>query len=147
MASYRGHLVFAGLLGAGYGSLALLLFIRYGLSNIFGHLAVHRGRFHSIPPLLIAGLTTYLIYPSEELRLRVFLACGVMLGLLSRLILDELYSVDFMGVRLRLNPYAGSAVKLVSKSGSATLTVYVLLAVLAWRLADGALTNSWMAGI
>src|SRR5579884_2872685 len=127
MASYRGHLTFAGLLGAGYGSLALLegnwdwgtvliaaglttlggllpdldsdsgvpvrelfgvsaavapflmyksvhahcqgsteqtivilasvyLFIRYGLSSVFKRFSVHRGMFHSIPALLIAGL-------------------------------------------------------------------------------------------
>ena len=170
MASYRGHLVFAGLLGAGYGSLALLawrwdwgpaliaaglttlggllpdldsdsgvpvrelfgvsaaiapflffrrvydacqqsteqtlvilavlyLVIRYGLSHIFKRFTVHRGMFHSVPALLITGLTTYLVYPSEEVRLRVFLAGSVMLGFLSHLLLDELYSVDFMGVR------------------------------------------------
>lgn len=209
MASYRGHLVVAGLLGGGYGSLALLqwrwdwgpalvavglttlggllpdldsdsgvpvrelfgvsaaitpfllfrrvyaacqqsteqtlvllaaiyLFIRYGLSHIFKRFTVHRGMFHSVPALLIAGLTTYLGYPSEEVRLRVFLAGGVMLGFLSHLILDELYSVDFMGVRLRLNKYAGSAVKFASKSWPATLMAYLLLFVLAWR--------AWRAG-
>ena len=56
-----------------------------------------------------------------------------MLGFLSHLVLDEIYSVDFMGARLHLNKYAGSAVKLVSKSWSATLTAYALLGMLAWR--------------
>jgi hypothetical protein len=204
MASYRGHLTFAGLLGTGYGSLALLewnwdwgpaliaaglttlggllpdldsdsgvpvrelfgisaavtpfllfrriyaychhsteqtlvvlaviyLFIRYFLSQIFKHFTVHRGMFHSIPAMLIAGLTTHLLYPSDEVRLRNFLAVGVVLGFLSHLVLDEMYSVDFMGVRLRLNKYAGSAVKLYSKSWLATLATYLLLASLLWR--------------
>jgi hypothetical protein len=203
MASYRGHLTFAGLLGAGYGSLAFLewqwdwgpaliaaglttlggllpdldsdsgvpvrelfsvsaavvpflmfrrvyaqcqqsleqtivvlgavyLFIRYVLSHMFKRFTVHRGMFHSIPALLIAGFATYLLYPSDNLRLRTFLAGAVMLGFLSHLLLDELYSVDFMGVRLHLNKYAGSAVKLVSKSWSATLTTYLVLALLSW---------------
>jgi hypothetical protein len=204
MASYRGHLTFAGLLGVGYGSLSLFewgydwgpaliaaglttlggllpdldsdsgvpvrelfgvsaviaplllfrrvwaacnqsteqtivalagiyLFIRYVLSQIFKRFTVHRGMFHSVPALLIAGLATYLAYPSDNVRLRTFLAGAVMLGFLSHLVLDELYSVDFMGARLHLNKYAGSAVKFVSRSWSATLTAYVLLGLLAWR--------------
>ncbi len=203
MASYRGHLAFAGLLGAGYGSLALLqwqwdwgpaliaaglttlggllpdldsdsgvpvrelfgvsaavapfllfrrvyaecgqsieqtlvvlaavyILIRYVLAHIFKRFSVHRGMFHSIPALLIAGLTTYLLYPNDDVRLRTFLAGAVMLGFLSHLILDEIYSVDFMGARLQLNKYAGSAVKFVSKSWPATLTTYLLLAWLVW---------------
>ncbi len=204
MASYRGHLTFAGMLGAGYGSLALLewnydwgpalvaaglttlggllpdldsdsgvpvrelfgvsasvapfllykrvsewrqhsteqtlvllaavyVFIRYVLSTLFKHASVHRGMFHSVPALFIAGLATYLIYPTNDLRLRIFLAGAVMLGFLSHLVLDEIYSVDFMGARLHLNKYAGSAVKFVSKSWPATLTAYLLLAFLVWR--------------
>jgi hypothetical protein len=205
MASYRGHLAFAGLLGVGYGSLsffewgydwgpallaaglttvggllpdldsdsgvpvrelfgvsaaiapfllykpvyeqfhhsseqtlailaAVYIFIRYILSDIFKHFSVHRGMFHSIPAMLIAGLATYLLYPNDNnIRLRLFLAGAIMLGFLSHLVLDEIYSVDFMGVRLHLNKYAGSAVKFVSKSWSATLTTYVLLGLLAWR--------------
>ncbi len=204
MASYRGHLAFAGALGAAYGSLSLFkwgydwgpalvaaglttlggllpdldsdsgvpvrelfgisaavvpfllfrpvyetygsteqtlvilavfyLFIRYVLSGVFKHWTVHRGMFHSVPALLIAGLATYLIYPSDSTHLRAFLAGAVMLGFLSHLVLDEMYSVDFMGARLHLNKYAGSAVKFVSRSWSATLTAYLLLGWLAWRV-------------
>lgn len=205
MASYRGHLTFAGLLGAGYGSLALLegnwdwgsvliaaglttlggllpdldsdsgvpvrelfgvaaavapillfdrvkalcrqsteqtvvalaaiyLLIRYVLSYIFKNFTVHRGMFHSIPALVIAGLATYLIYPSDDVRRRLFLSGGVMLGFLSHLVLDEIYSVDFMGARLHLNKYAGSALKLFSKSWTATLMTYLVLALLAWHV-------------
>src|SRR6516165_3124807 len=140
MASYRGHLAFAGALGAAYGSLSLFkwgydwgpalvaaglttlggllpdldsdsgvpvrelfgisaalvpfflfrrvysecgqsieqtlvilaaiyLFIRYVLSFIFKRFTVHRGMFHSVPALLIAGLAAYLLYPSGDVRL------------------------------------------------------------------------------
>ncbi|MHB1423773.1 MAG: metal-dependent hydrolase [Gemmataceae bacterium] len=203
MASYRGHLTFAGILGAGYGSLALLqwswdwgpaliaaglttlggmlpdldsdsgvplrelfgvsaavvpillfqsiyiscqgsteqtlvvlaaiyLFIRYVLSYIFKRFTVHRGMFHSIPALAIAGLAAYLIYPSDDGRLRTFLSIAVMLGFFSHLLLDELYGVDFMGSRLRLHKQAGRPLKLYSQSWTATLAAYVLLALLAW---------------
>jgi hypothetical protein len=205
MASYRGHLAFAGALGAAYGSLSLFkwgydwgpalvaaglttlggllpdldsdsgvpvrelfgvsaavvpfllfrsvyemrgqsteqtlvilalvyVFIRYVLSDVFKRWTVHRGMFHSVPALLIAGLATYLLYPSDSPHLRIFLAGAVMLGFLSHLVLDEIYSVDFMGARLHLNKYAGSAVKFVSRSWSATLTAYLLLGLLAWRV-------------
>jgi hypothetical protein len=112
---------------------ALYLFIRYPLSAAFKRWTVHRGMFHSIPALLIAGLATYLLDPHGNPRVRLFLAGGVMLGFLSHLVLDEIYSVDFTGARLRLNKYAGSALKLASHSWLATLTTYLLLAALAYR--------------
>src|SRR5262249_18761734 len=91
---------------------------------------VHRGMFHSIPALLIAGLAAYLLYPARDGRLRLFLAGGVMLGFLSHLVLDEAYSVDFTGARLRLNRYAGSALKLASRSRAATLPTSLRLGAL-----------------
>jgi hypothetical protein len=109
----------------------LYLFIRYGLSQMFKRWTVHRGMFHSIPALLIAGLAFYLGYHSPSRTLRLFLAGGVMAGFLSHLVLDEIYSVDFMGLRLRLNKYAGSALKLASRSWPATAATYAILALLA----------------
>lgn len=210
MASYRGHLSFAGLLGVGYGSLAFLewgwdwgpvlmaaglttlggllpdldsdsgvpvrelfgfsaavvpillfdrvhsrcqqsteltlvvlaaiyLFVRYVLSYLFKHFTVHRGMFHSIPALLIAGLTTYLLYPSGKAPMRLFLSGAVMIGFLSHLVLDEIYSVDLMGAHLRPNKYAGSALKFFSKSWPATLATYLVLAFMAWCI--------WLGGL
>ena len=114
------------LVGAAY------IFIRYILSALFKHLSVHRGMFHSLPAMLISGLAIYLLYHSPDLKLRIFLAAAVMLGFLSHLVLDELYSVDFMGLRIRLNKYAGSALKLTSPSWPATLTTYFILAELGY---------------
>lgn len=112
------------------------LFVRYVLSTVFNQLTVHRGMFHSIPALLIAGLAIYLIYPNTDVILRLYLAGGVMIGFLSHLVLDEIYSVDFHGVGIHLNKYAGSALKLTSPARMATLTTYILLvglAYLAWN--------------
>jgi hypothetical protein len=114
----------------------LYLFIRYGLSRVFRHWTVHRGMFHSIPAMLIAGLITYLALRVGGSIIRLYLAGGVMLGFLSHLVLDELYSVDFMGMGIRLNRYAGSALKLFSASFRATLVCYLLLGslgYLAWK--------------
>lgn len=57
-----------------------------------------------------------------------------MLGFLSHLVLDEIYAVNFNGIIPRLNQFAGSAVKLYSKSLVGNLTCYGLLAALVWVL-------------
>jgi hypothetical protein len=119
------------IMGAGY------FFVRYALSAAFCRWTVHRGMFHSIPAMLIAGLTVYLCYPSSDYSLRLYLGGGVMLGFLSHLVLDELCSVDFMGVRLHLNKFSGSALKFGSPSWSATLSAYVLLGMLGYVAFQG----------
>ena len=105
----------------------LYLLIRYGAGFLFRRVTVHRGMFHSSPAMLIFGLIVYLEYHGA-MRTRLLLAGGVMIGFLSHLVLDELYSVDFNGVRLRLNKFAGSALKLASPSWVATSVCYGLLA-------------------
>jgi hypothetical protein len=112
--------------------LGVYLLIRYVLSGVFNRLSVHRGMFHSIPGMLIAGLAVYLAYPGRDVRLRAFFAGGVMLGFLSHLVLDELCSVNFMGLHFKLNKYAGSALKFFSPSWPATLLTYLLLGLLGY---------------
>jgi hypothetical protein len=111
--------------------LAILLFgyilIRYGAANLFRHLNVHRGMYHSLPAMLISGLSVYLAYHSPDRTVRLLLAGGVMIGFLSHLILDEIYSVDWRGVRIKLKSSAGSAVKFMSTSLVATATCYAIL--------------------
>lgn len=109
----------------------LYLLIRYGGGWAFRRLTVHRGMFHSVPAMLIAGLLVYLEYQSPHRGVRLLLAGGVMLGFLSHLVLDEVYSVDFHGVRLRLAKSAGSALKFVSPSWTATCVCYGFLGGLA----------------
>jgi LexA-binding, inner membrane-associated putative hydrolase len=112
----------------------IYLFIRYFLSSIFKKYTVHRGMFHSVPALLISGLALFQIYHNDTEQIRWYIAGGVMLGFLSHLVLDELYSVDFMGIRIKLNKYAGSAIKFWSPSLPATLVCYAILGVLAWSV-------------
>jgi len=111
--------------------------VRYVFANQFRRFTVHRGMFHSIPAMLIAGLAVYLVYPSQDFLLRAYLAGGVMVGFLSHLVLDELCAVDFMGVRIRLNKFAGSALKFFSPSVPATVATYVVLLALGWFAWDG----------
>lgn len=106
------------------------LFVRYGLAWLFSQVTVHRGMFHSIPAMLISGLAVYLGYHTANYSLRMELAAGVMLGFLSHLILDEIYSVDFNGVRLSLKKSSGSALKFFSDSVPATTVCYTILGAL-----------------
>jgi membrane-bound metal-dependent hydrolase YbcI (DUF457 family) len=106
------------------------LFVRYGLAWVLGQISVHRGMFHSIPGMLIAGLAVYLGYRSANVFLRMELAGGVMLGFLSHLILDEIYSVDFNGVQLKLKKSSGSALKFFSDSFVGTIVCYAILGAL-----------------
>jgi membrane-bound metal-dependent hydrolase YbcI (DUF457 family) len=108
----------------------MYLGIRYGLSYLFKRITVHRGMFHSIPALLISGMLTFLIYHHSEFRPRLLVSAGVMIGFLSHLVLDELYSVDFRGLTPKLNKYAGSALKFASPSYRATGFAYLMLAAL-----------------
>jgi membrane-bound metal-dependent hydrolase YbcI (DUF457 family) len=116
------------------GMLAFLVmcyaFVRYGLAWALKRVTVHRGMFHSLPAMLIAGLVVYLAYGSPDRAVRLLLAGGVMLGFLSHLVLDEVYSVDFNGVRLKLKTSAGSALKLFSPSFVGTTVCYTVLGAL-----------------
>ena len=103
------------------------LFIRYVVSDLFKRITVHRGMYHSVPAMFIAGLCVYLAYHSDKRDVRFLLAGGVMLGFLSHLILDEVYSVDWRGVKPKLKASAGSAFKFGSSSLFATATCYLIL--------------------
>jgi hypothetical protein len=120
---------------------AIYFLIRYGVSKLFRKMTVHRGMFHSIPAMLIAGLLVYLCFPSEDMvgggMLRLYLAGGVMLGFFSHLVLDEIYSIDLNGTAVKFNKFAGSAVKFGSSSWMATLTCYTILLALGYVAWDG----------
>lgn len=85
--------------------------VRYGGAWLLGKLTVHRGMFHSIPALLIAAELTYLSYHSDEVRVRILMGVGVGIGFLSHLVLDEMYSVQWSGSKIKLAKSAGSALK------------------------------------
>ena len=106
--------------------------VRYGLSYILGRLSVHRGMFHSIPAMLIATEVVMLVYRSDELAVKALMGIAVAIGFLSHLLLDELYSVEFTGTRLKLNKAAGSALKFVGKSFYPNVFTYTVLMFLTY---------------
>jgi hypothetical protein len=110
----------------------IYLTIRFGVAWVFRCLTVHRGMFHSIPAALIASELVFLAHHDSATQGRLVLAGGVLLGFLSHLVLDELYSVNAQGLKIRFNKAAGSALKLASRSLSATLVTWLMLAALTY---------------
>ncbi len=113
-------------------SVVIYLIVRYCGATIVGKLTVHRGMFHSIPAMFIVAELVFLGYRSDEMSVRLLMGGGVTIGFLSHLILDEVCSVQFSGLRIKLAKSAGSALKMVGKSMVANLVTYVLLCTLTY---------------
>jgi len=107
--------------------LAMYLGIKYGLASLVSMFSVHRGMFHSIPALLIAAEIAYLGYPRHEVRTKALMAAGVAIGFFSHLLLDEIYSVEWSGVRIKLKKSAGSAIKFFGEGLAGNAAAYALL--------------------
>jgi membrane-bound metal-dependent hydrolase YbcI (DUF457 family) len=118
--------------GAIFVGLLLYAAIRYGAAAILSRVSVHRGMFHSLPVAILSAELVFLGFPGDTQAVRLMMATGTLIGFLSHLVLDETYSVQFSGVRLRLNKAAGSAFKLFGKNGAANVLVYGLLLCTTW---------------
>lgn len=129
-----GHLVRWGGNVEGAVLLSVLLYagIRYGGAFLLGKFSVHRGMFHSIPALLISSEIAFLAYESPFKLVRLLMAGGVAIGFLSHLLLDEIYAVEWTGIRLRLNKFAGSAMKLFGPRLLPNIFTYAVLSVLTY---------------
>jgi membrane-bound metal-dependent hydrolase YbcI (DUF457 family) len=109
---------------------AMYLLIRFGLAALLRKYTVHRGMFHSLPAALIAGEVTFLVFGSEELDLRYFIAAAVVLGFMSHLILDEIWSIEWYRGRIRFKSSFGTAMKIWGDNLWANVSTYVKVIVL-----------------
>ena len=119
----------------------IYLAIRFGLATLLRKYTVHRGMFHSIPAALIAGQVAFLVCADDNLELRYYKAVAVVVGFLSHLLLDELYSIEWYRGRIRLKKSFGTAMKFwgtrsiwanVSTYGKLILLTYVVLRDPVW---------------
>jgi hypothetical protein len=108
----------------------LYVFIRFVIGGIFRRFTKHRGMWHSIPAALIAGLATFLVCGCPELEVRVFKAWAVVIGFISHLALDEIYSVDWQGRKIRVKSSFGTALKWYGRSWWGNFSTYAKLAFL-----------------
>ncbi len=122
---FEGQVSFVYLLALG---LVSALSVHYLLFPIFASITEHRGLFHSLPAALILALSTAAIclYPLNlSLNFSWLAACFAGGGYLLHLLLDEIYSVNFMGQSLKSS--FGSALTLFSASSWLSYTLLYLL--------------------
>ncbi len=120
---------------------AMYLLIRFGMAALLRRYTVHRGMFHSLPAAAIAAETVFLVFGSEQLNLRYFVAGGALVGFMSHLILDEIWSIDFAGGRFRLKSSFGTAMKFWGNSMGPNLLTYALVAALTFSALED---PTWM---
>ena len=113
--------------------LLLFLFIRYPLWAGFDKFTVHRGSLHSIAAAIMFGLASVVIVHScfnKPADAAWLAGLFVFFGCVFHLALDELYSVDFMGQRIKKS--FGSAMKIVDMDRIVPSSLVILVAFLAW---------------
>jgi len=87
--------------------------VKYPVKSLVKSRTSHRGAFHSIPVGVIFSTLVCLAY-SKEPQLAIALAFATFTGFLSHLILDEIFSIDLSGLRMKrsfgtaLTPFTGS---------------------------------------
>jgi membrane-bound metal-dependent hydrolase YbcI (DUF457 family) len=105
--------------------------IRFGFFSLLKRYTVHRGMFHSIPAALIAAELAFLLCSCETALPRYYKAGAVLLGYMSHLVLDEMYSIEWKRGRWQFKKSFGTALKLWGKHPFANVSIYLKVAVLA----------------
>ena len=94
---------------------AVFVIVRYLVFELFKRSTVHRGVFHSLlAAVFFCFLSATLLHDVFALpsALAWLSSCFIVFGYLIHLLLDELYSVDMMGIRLKKS--FGTALKPIS---------------------------------
>ncbi|QDV27286.1 metal-dependent hydrolase [Aureliella helgolandensis] len=108
------------------------IFIRFFLAEIFRRYTVHRGMWHSLPAAAIVGMIAFLVMSGEDISTRMFQTMAVVLGFMSHLVLDEIWSVSFQKGSYRFKSSFGTAVKLWGKNRWANYATYTKMGVVAF---------------
>lgn len=108
--------------------------VRFAGAWLLDRLTVHRGMFHSIPAAMIVAILAFLLLDAPSMKMRLFLAGGPLIGFVSHLVMDEIWSVKVGIAGVGLKKSAGTAFKLFSGSIAATITAYAILLGLCYVL-------------
>lgn len=96
--------------------IAGFVFVRFVLAALFDRFTVHRGTLHSllgVAVFSIAATAASYHWLNQSAQQAWLLGIFVMIGCLVHLTLDEIYSVDFSGARLKRS--FGSALKVLDR--------------------------------
>ena len=98
------------------------------LFNLFKKFTIHRGIIHSVPMGILFSLAS-IVFLYRVIHLSAmssyYIGMFVFLGYMTHLILDEIYSVDLAGHKLKKS--FGSAVKFFSKEKEINILIYLLI--------------------
>jgi hypothetical protein len=86
--------------------------------------------WHSLPAAAICGMIAFLVISNEDIGIRFFKTSAVVLGFLSHLVLDEVWSVDFKKGSYRFKSSFGTALKLWGNNRLANGIAYSMLLVI-----------------
>lgn len=117
-------------------AIVIYCILRFGVAEIFKRYTVHRGMWHSIPACAIAGLITFLVVSGEDFNIRLYKTMAVVLGFMSHLVLDEIWSINVGLGGVKVKKSFGTAIKFYSDSLWANVSTYAKL-VLVTLLAMG----------
>lgn len=115
-----------------WGGLAFLAF-RYGVFGIFGRVTVHRGMVHSVPYMVVLSLLliNFLHFILKiPLDFSWLVGAFVFFGSLIHLILDEIYSVNILGLKVKKS--FGTAFKFFDKKSPFGYAILYGLLILLW---------------
>lgn len=106
--------------------------MRWGVFGLFNHFTIHRGIVHSVPYMAILSLSLVLVsfYGMRyDAVFSWFLGLFLFFGTIIHLILDEIYSVNFLNLKVKKS--FGTALKFFSfKQVGWYVGLYVLLIVM-----------------
>jgi LexA-binding, inner membrane-associated putative hydrolase len=126
--------------------LGTLIGVRYGAQKIFHSFSYHRGIWHSILAAVFFWFLTAIVFKYVLNRHEgvAWLAGGFMfMGYMTHLVLDEIYSVDVMGTRIKAS--FGTAVKLFDRRHMGETAVVAVLSVAAFAFTPS--TATFVQGI
>ena len=110
------------------GGAFMFLFIRFVVAAWIKKITTHRGMIHSIPMAILSGELAFFVVTGETVQERLIKAAALMIGYLSHLILDEVYSIDSTGATLRLKKSFGTALKWTNpKKKGAVTAIYAMI--------------------
>lgn len=90
---------------------AMYFAIRFGIGEPFKRFSRHRGMWHSVPAAINVGLICFLVCSYQDLGPRLFKSTAIVVGFLSHLLLDELWSLEFF----RAKASTGTAFKFFTR--------------------------------
>lgn len=126
---------------------AVYVAIRFGLTWLLHNYSHHRGMFHSLPAAAISGQLAFLVFAAEEPLHRYFVSSAVVLGFMTHLVLDEIWSVRMGWFGPKVKKSFGTAMKFIGPDIWPNLLVYAIALILGAMAAGDAAWTERMATV